>query len=95
MLDGLIFEFSVHVPFVISWLSLFGISMKFLQLQLDPASGNTLPANGNGSITQKLRITNSQHGKVSELFIFCIGSLLLDIFWVEINVWIVWFRNLS
>ncbi|KAK4721233.1 hypothetical protein R3W88_011466 [Solanum pinnatisectum] len=36
---------------------------KFLQLQLDPASGNTLPANGNGSITQKLRITNSQHGK--------------------------------
>ncbi|KAK6791330.1 hypothetical protein RDI58_010411 [Solanum bulbocastanum] len=37
--------------------------MKFLQLQLDPASGNTLPANGNGSITQKLRITNGQHGK--------------------------------
>ncbi|KAF3665743.1 AP-1 complex subunit gamma-1 [Capsicum annuum] len=44
--------------------SLFGISLKFLQLQLDPASGNTLPAGGNGSITQKLRITNSQHGKV-------------------------------
>ncbi|KAL3370673.1 hypothetical protein AABB24_007630 [Solanum stoloniferum] len=38
---------------------------KFLQLQLDPASGNSLPANGNGSITQKLRITNSQHGKKS------------------------------
>ncbi|KAM3344441.1 AP-1 complex subunit gamma-2 isoform X1 [Capsicum galapagoense] len=38
---------------------------KFLQLQLDPASGNTLPAGGNGSITQKLRITNSQHGKKS------------------------------
>ncbi|PHT26579.1 AP-1 complex subunit gamma-2 [Capsicum baccatum] len=31
--------------------------------KLDPASGNTLPAGGNGSITQKLRITNSQHGK--------------------------------
>ncbi|XP_009776596.1 AP-1 complex subunit gamma-2-like [Nicotiana sylvestris] len=38
---------------------------KFLQLHLDPASGNTLPANGNGSITQKLKITNSQHGKKS------------------------------
>ncbi|KAH9709068.1 AP-1 complex subunit gamma-2 [Citrus sinensis] len=46
---------------------------KFLQLHLDPASGNTLPASGNGSITQTLRVTNSQHGKllynvVSNLF---------------------------
>ncbi|XP_075089300.1 AP-1 complex subunit gamma-2 isoform X3 [Nicotiana tabacum] len=41
---------------------------KFLQLQLDPASGNTLPASGNGSITQKLRVTNSQHGKFIQLF---------------------------
>lgn len=84
--DGLIFEFPVHESFVISRLSLFRISMKFLQLQLDPASSNTLPANGNGSITQKLRITNSQHGKVRELIIFCLGSLLLDIFWLDINV---------
>ncbi|KAG7974848.1 hypothetical protein I3843_06G068500 [Carya illinoinensis] len=38
---------------------------KFLQLHLDPASSNTLPANGNGSITQNLRVTNSQHGKKS------------------------------
>ncbi|KAK6139237.1 hypothetical protein DH2020_027022 [Rehmannia glutinosa] len=38
---------------------------KFLQLQLDPASSNTLPASGNGSITQTLRISNSQHGKKS------------------------------
>ncbi|CAI8587618.1 unnamed protein product [Vicia faba] len=38
---------------------------KFLQLHLDPASGNTLPAAGNGSITQTLRVTNSQHGKKS------------------------------
>lgn len=38
---------------------------KFLQLHLDPASGNTLPASGNGSITQTLRVTNSQHGKKS------------------------------
>ncbi|KAI5679173.1 hypothetical protein M9H77_10123 [Catharanthus roseus] len=38
---------------------------KFLQLHLDPASSTTLPASGNGSITQKLRITNSQHGKKS------------------------------
>lgn len=38
---------------------------KFLQLHLDPASSNTLPATGNGSITQNLRVTNSQHGKKS------------------------------
>ncbi|XP_041010914.1 AP-1 complex subunit gamma-2-like isoform X4 [Juglans microcarpa x Juglans regia] len=38
---------------------------KFLQLHLDPASSNTLPASGNGSITQNLRVTNSQHGKKS------------------------------
>ncbi|CAL0312953.1 unnamed protein product [Lupinus luteus] len=38
---------------------------KFLQLQLDPASSNTLPASGNGSITQSMRVTNSQYGKKS------------------------------
>lgn len=38
---------------------------KFLQLHLEPASGNSLPASGNGSITQTLRVTNSQHGKKS------------------------------
>ncbi|KAL2344306.1 hypothetical protein Fmac_005591 [Flemingia macrophylla] len=38
---------------------------KFLQLHLDPASGNTLPASGNGSITQNMKVTNSQHGKKS------------------------------
>ncbi|BAT99552.1 hypothetical protein VIGAN_10100400 [Vigna angularis var. angularis] len=38
---------------------------KFLQLHLDPATSNTLPAAGNGSITQNLKITNSQHGKKS------------------------------
>ncbi|KAH0677574.1 hypothetical protein KY285_025375 [Solanum tuberosum] len=36
---------------------------KFLQLHLDPASGNMLPANSSGSIMQKLKLTNSQHGK--------------------------------
>ncbi|KNA06674.1 hypothetical protein SOVF_178800 [Spinacia oleracea] len=36
---------------------------KFLQLHLDPASSTTLPASGNGSIIQTMRITNSQHGK--------------------------------
>ncbi|KAH9627183.1 hypothetical protein KSS87_020729, partial [Heliosperma pusillum] len=36
---------------------------KFLQLNLDPASSTTLPASGNGSIIQSLRVTNSQHGK--------------------------------
>ncbi|KAH1098331.1 hypothetical protein J1N35_015252 [Gossypium stocksii] len=34
---------------------------KFLQLHLDPASSNTLPASGDGSITQNLKVTNSQH----------------------------------
>jgi hypothetical protein len=38
---------------------------QFLQLLLDPASGNTLSANGKGSIKQNLRVTNSQHGKVN------------------------------
>ncbi|KAL0447111.1 UNVERIFIED_CONTAM: AP-1 complex subunit gamma-2 [Sesamum latifolium] len=38
---------------------------KFLQLHLDPASSNTLPASGNGSVSQKLRVSNSQHGKKS------------------------------
>jgi AP-1 complex subunit gamma-1 len=38
---------------------------KFLQLYLDPASSNTLPATDNGSIKQKLRVTNTQHGKKS------------------------------
>ncbi|KAJ6331603.1 hypothetical protein OIU76_010060 [Salix suchowensis] len=38
---------------------------KFLQLHLDPASSNILPASGNGSITQNLRVTNNQHGKKS------------------------------
>lgn len=40
------------------------ITLQFLQLNLDPASSNMLPASGNGSITQQLRVTNSQHGKV-------------------------------
>ncbi|KAK7307208.1 hypothetical protein VNO77_40067 [Canavalia gladiata] len=38
---------------------------KFLQLHLDPASSNTLPAAGDESITQNLKVTNSQHGKKS------------------------------
>ncbi|KAL9246473.1 hypothetical protein vseg_020003 [Gypsophila vaccaria] len=46
---------------------------KFLQMQLDPASGTTLPASGNGSITQSLRVVNSQHGKKSLVMRFRIG----------------------
>ncbi|KAJ8500353.1 hypothetical protein OPV22_010905 [Ensete ventricosum] len=38
---------------------------KFIQLHLDPASSNHLPANGNGTITQTLTVTNSQHGQKS------------------------------
>ncbi|XP_010264821.1 PREDICTED: AP-1 complex subunit gamma-2-like [Nelumbo nucifera] len=36
---------------------------KFVQLHLDPASSNTLPASGSESVTQSLRVTNSQHGQ--------------------------------
>ncbi|WVZ73242.1 hypothetical protein U9M48_021571 [Paspalum notatum var. saurae] len=36
---------------------------KFIQLRLDPASGNTVPANGNGSVTQGLSVTNNQQGQ--------------------------------
>ncbi|XP_074582389.1 AP-1 complex subunit gamma-2-like [Curcuma longa] len=36
---------------------------KFIQLRLEPASSSILPANGNGTITQTLTLTNSQHGQ--------------------------------
>ncbi|XP_021315486.1 AP-1 complex subunit gamma-2 isoform X3 [Sorghum bicolor] len=36
---------------------------KFIELRLDPASGNTVPANGNGSVTQGLNVTNNQQGQ--------------------------------
>jgi hypothetical protein len=42
------------------------IALQFIQLKLDPASGNTVPASGNGSVTQGLNITNNQHGQVYE-----------------------------
>lgn len=45
------------------------LDFQFLQLHLDPASNNTLP--GNGSITQTLRVTNNQHGKVDILCYYC------------------------
>ncbi|KAF3596836.1 hypothetical protein DY000_02023538 [Brassica cretica] len=45
---------------------------KFLQLHLDPASSNTLPASG-GNITQNLRVANSQHGKKSLVMRMRIG----------------------
>ncbi|KAK9145446.1 hypothetical protein Sjap_005349 [Stephania japonica] len=36
---------------------------KFVQLHLDPASSNSLPANGKGSITQNFKVTNTQQGQ--------------------------------
>ncbi|KAL5212792.1 hypothetical protein ABZP36_023639 [Zizania latifolia] len=36
---------------------------KFIQLRLDPASSSIAPANGNGSVTQGLNVTNNQHGQ--------------------------------
>ncbi|KAG7655350.1 Armadillo-type fold [Arabidopsis suecica] len=49
---------------------------KFLQLHLDPANSNTLPASGSGAITQNLRVTNSQHGKKSLVMRMRIGYKL-------------------
>ena len=36
-----------------------------MQLKLDAASGNSLPAYGGSTLTQQLHITNSQHGTKS------------------------------
>ncbi|KAM3244899.1 hypothetical protein ACQJBY_056308 [Aegilops geniculata] len=36
---------------------------QFIQLRLDPASGNIVPANGKGSVTQGFSVTNNQHGQ--------------------------------
>nr|CAB3467163.1 unnamed protein product [Digitaria exilis] len=38
----------------------------FIQLRLDPASSSTLPASGNGAVTQNLSVTNNQHGQEQE-----------------------------
>lgn len=46
-------------------------TLQFLQLHLDPASSNSLPANGN--IKQTMRVTNSQKGKVH--FLLFLSSL--------------------
>ena len=48
------------------FLILLKIISQFIQLRLDPASGNTVPASGNGSVTQGLNLTNNQHGQVYE-----------------------------
>ncbi|XP_052173857.1 AP-1 complex subunit gamma-2-like isoform X2 [Diospyros lotus] len=49
---------------------------KFLQLHLDPASSNTLPASGGGVITQNMRVVNTQHGKKSLVMRIRIGYML-------------------
>ncbi|EMS59884.1 AP-1 complex subunit gamma-2 [Triticum urartu] len=36
---------------------------QFIQLRLDPASGNIVPANRKGSVTQGFSVTNNQHGQ--------------------------------
>ncbi|KAM7252282.1 hypothetical protein ACFE04_024165 [Oxalis oulophora] len=36
---------------------------RYLQLHLEPSSGNSLPANGNESVTQSFKVINTQHGK--------------------------------
>lgn len=35
---------------------------KFMALRLEAASGSTLPAHGAGAVTQRLHLTNNQHG---------------------------------
>lgn len=36
---------------------------KFMQLRLDPASGNALGAHGSSSAMQNLHVTNTMHGQ--------------------------------
>ena len=36
---------------------------KFIQLRIDPASGNAVPANSSGMVTQVLHIVNTMHGQ--------------------------------
>ena len=36
---------------------------KFMQLRLDPASGNILGANSGSTATQNLHVTNTMHGQ--------------------------------
>ena len=38
---------------------------KFMQLRLEPATGNSLPANSSDAVTQKLHVKNSMHGQKS------------------------------
>ena len=45
------------------WLALQAAVPKFMQLKLQPASGNMLPANAAGTVTQRLTVTNTQHGQ--------------------------------
>ena len=40
---------------------------QFIQLHLEPASGSILPRNGDGVITQNIKITNNMHGQVKFL----------------------------
>lgn len=41
---------------------------QFIQLQLDPATGGSLPAYSNNSVTQVIRLTNNMHGQVPVVF---------------------------
>ena len=64
--------------------------MQFIQLKLDPASGNTVPANGNGSVTQGLSVTNNQQGQVYEdlhplVPPFYLASIVYLFYWLEFN----------
>lgn len=54
--------------------------MQFMQLQLEPATSSTLPANGCGSIMQEIRLTNSMHGQVRVfLFTMCFSNEVIEV----------------
>jgi hypothetical protein len=58
-------------------------SLQFMQLQLEPATGGSLPANSSNSVTQLIRLTNNMHGKVPVVlffFITCSFTFLLMTF---------------
>nr|CAB3469730.1 unnamed protein product [Digitaria exilis] len=58
------FVFQAAVPKVVFIYDSFQTTdISFIQLRLDPASSSTLPASGNGVVTQNLSVTNNQHGQ--------------------------------
>lgn len=51
------FDFKIAVP-------------KYVKLQVNPPSGNVVPASNSGSVTQSFKLLNTLHGEVIHFFFF-------------------------